>query len=268
MEFYPANKAYQTMPLFGFRTFLKIAGSDGAPGIYEPFSACCTSGPTLLELMFIAASELALEETNGALWPAGHRPLLHAARRAVRRPRAARVHHARISAASRCHSKLLDGMPAASFPSAWATRSSKTSGGPPKPGWRSTTTSRACPFTACRQAWATRPRLRPVEAGPFLPGICPRIRPARSGRRSLTRPSSLELTRPSARPIGFARPRWPIFFNEATNCRSQDAARSLARRSIWQPGEAITLDSVYGACQQYVELPAVRRSRVKRLTLE
>jgi len=39
LEFYPANKAWQTTPLLGFRTFLKIsAGGSGKAHFYEPFS--------------------------------------------------------------------------------------------------------------------------------------------------------------------------------------------------------------------------------------
>ncbi|MFP4345669.1 MAG: cellobiose phosphorylase [Anaerolineales bacterium] len=36
MEFQPANKAYQTTPLTGFRTFIKLLGE--APVLYEPFA--------------------------------------------------------------------------------------------------------------------------------------------------------------------------------------------------------------------------------------
>lgn len=36
MEFYPANVAYQTTPLTGFRTFVKVLGD--APRLYEPFA--------------------------------------------------------------------------------------------------------------------------------------------------------------------------------------------------------------------------------------
>ena len=60
MEFQPANRAYQTVPFTGFRTFIKVR--DAADGFYEPFSA--SARPTPTRRMFIGASEIELEETN------------------------------------------------------------------------------------------------------------------------------------------------------------------------------------------------------------
>ena len=62
MEFQPANKAYQTTPLTGFRTFIKIQRS-GTIEYYEPFSAIDRSGARRQQ-MHIAANELELQETN------------------------------------------------------------------------------------------------------------------------------------------------------------------------------------------------------------
>ena len=58
MEFQPANKAYQTVPYTGFRTFIKVC--DAADGFYEPFSASARPAPT--RRMFIGPSEIELEE--------------------------------------------------------------------------------------------------------------------------------------------------------------------------------------------------------------
>ena len=60
MEFQPANKAYQTVPYTGFRTFIKVC--DAADGFYEPFSASARPAPT--RRMFIGPSEIELEETS------------------------------------------------------------------------------------------------------------------------------------------------------------------------------------------------------------
>jgi hypothetical protein len=60
MEFQPANKAYQTVPYTGFRTFIKVR--NAADAFYEPFSASVRPAPT--RRMFIGASEIELEETN------------------------------------------------------------------------------------------------------------------------------------------------------------------------------------------------------------
>src|SRR5687768_7702127 len=41
LEFYPANKAYSTTALLGFRTFFRVKGE---PGYYEPFQASEEAG--------------------------------------------------------------------------------------------------------------------------------------------------------------------------------------------------------------------------------
>jgi hypothetical protein len=62
MEFEPANKAYQTTPYTGFRTFLKLKrGSDTS--LYEPFAPWSAADETR---MHIGMSELELEATNVA----------------------------------------------------------------------------------------------------------------------------------------------------------------------------------------------------------
>jgi hypothetical protein len=60
MEFQPANKAYQTVPYTGFRTFIKVgeAGTD----FYEPFSA--GSRPAPPRQLLISPNELELHETS------------------------------------------------------------------------------------------------------------------------------------------------------------------------------------------------------------
>lgn len=60
MEFQPANKAYQSTPMLGFRTFIKILGA-GAPAIYEPF----VSGSQAAEQsLVISLNELELRERH------------------------------------------------------------------------------------------------------------------------------------------------------------------------------------------------------------
>lgn len=60
MEFEPANKAYQTTPYTGFRTFLKIKhGADAT--LYEPFSPWNATDDSQ---MFIGMNELELQTTS------------------------------------------------------------------------------------------------------------------------------------------------------------------------------------------------------------
>ena len=61
MEYQPANKAYQTVPFTGFRTFIKTH-SEKNPGYYEPFSSVQYSTPRTRR-MHISANEIELEET-------------------------------------------------------------------------------------------------------------------------------------------------------------------------------------------------------------
>jgi hypothetical protein len=60
MEFEPANKAYQTTPYTGFRTFLKLL-SGGTVSLYEPFSPWHAVSASD---MFIGLNELELQTTS------------------------------------------------------------------------------------------------------------------------------------------------------------------------------------------------------------
>ncbi len=60
MEFLPANKAYQSTPYTGFRTFLKLT-HDGATAFYEPFSPWQADDTTQ---MFIGMNELELQTSS------------------------------------------------------------------------------------------------------------------------------------------------------------------------------------------------------------
>lgn len=61
MEFQPANKAYQTTPLTGFRTFIK---PDSKPAdLYEPFSPW-QSATGIQRDLFIGMNEVEIQETN------------------------------------------------------------------------------------------------------------------------------------------------------------------------------------------------------------
>ncbi len=60
MEFQPANKAYQTVPLTGFRTFIKLGGRE--PRLYEPFSAVAPAAAA--RRMMIGMSEVEVEEVS------------------------------------------------------------------------------------------------------------------------------------------------------------------------------------------------------------
>jgi hypothetical protein len=64
MEFLPANKAYQNTNITGFRTFLKLRGSN-LDLTYEPFSPWFSTGST--QQMFIGMNELELREENSEL---------------------------------------------------------------------------------------------------------------------------------------------------------------------------------------------------------
>lgn len=61
MEFQPANKAYQSSPLTGFRTFLKLRQGE-TTSFYEPFSPFNLSIPK--QSMHVAANELELVESS------------------------------------------------------------------------------------------------------------------------------------------------------------------------------------------------------------
>lgn len=62
MEFLPANKAYQSVPYSGFRTFLKIRSASGEL-FYEPFALPRgASHPT--QVMRTGANDLLIEETS------------------------------------------------------------------------------------------------------------------------------------------------------------------------------------------------------------
>ncbi len=63
VEFQPANKAYQTTPYTGFRTFLKINKKDEVQ-TWEPFSPCQSNG--IDRQMFIGMNELELQESGPA----------------------------------------------------------------------------------------------------------------------------------------------------------------------------------------------------------
>ena len=61
MEFQPANKAYQTTPLTGFRTFIKVLGDK--PVLYEPFAPW---KPAASSRMAIGMNELELQTESAA----------------------------------------------------------------------------------------------------------------------------------------------------------------------------------------------------------
>ena len=60
MEFLPANKSYQSTPLTGFRTFLKLTEAEGT-SLYEPFSPWQSDESTQ---MFVGLNELELQATH------------------------------------------------------------------------------------------------------------------------------------------------------------------------------------------------------------
>jgi hypothetical protein len=62
MEFQPANRAYQTTPYTGFRTFLKLKRGDEMV-MYEPFSPWHSADASK---MFIGMNELELQTTSAA----------------------------------------------------------------------------------------------------------------------------------------------------------------------------------------------------------
>lgn len=66
VEFQPANKAYQTVPYTGFRTFLKIDGDDETRH-YEPFGSQATRQPGADRHMAIGMNELEIVESRPGL---------------------------------------------------------------------------------------------------------------------------------------------------------------------------------------------------------
>ncbi len=66
-EFFPANKAWQLVSTYGFRTFIKI-NSSGKTTLYEPFhNGFSSSGFDITNRMRISAHALAIEEENRSL---------------------------------------------------------------------------------------------------------------------------------------------------------------------------------------------------------
>lgn len=59
LEFYPANKAYTTTPLLGFRTFIRVPGKAG---YYEPFSL--QASKDVVQELRIRPEEIELVETH------------------------------------------------------------------------------------------------------------------------------------------------------------------------------------------------------------
>jgi hypothetical protein len=67
LEFFPANKAYQTVTSLGFRTFLK-GRCHGKPFLYEPFRELPVEAGELPEqVMEVSSHELVIRERNRAL---------------------------------------------------------------------------------------------------------------------------------------------------------------------------------------------------------
>lgn len=63
MEFQPANRAYRTVPLQGFRTFFKWK-AGGRTIVYEPFQAGASGAADAVQRMHIRMHELELEERH------------------------------------------------------------------------------------------------------------------------------------------------------------------------------------------------------------
>jgi len=66
LEFLPANKAYRSASLTGFRTFLKVAEGKGHK-FYEPFANTLVSLYKVSQRMLITAHDLTIEEINSTL---------------------------------------------------------------------------------------------------------------------------------------------------------------------------------------------------------
>ncbi len=66
LEFFPANKAYQTVTSLGFRTFLKW-DRHGKVFVYEPFREVLSEAGAPEQVMEVSSHELVLRETNKAL---------------------------------------------------------------------------------------------------------------------------------------------------------------------------------------------------------
>ena len=64
LEFHPANKAYALTSLYGFRSFIRVAGVGGAT-LYEPFQG--SADPAVRQRLTVRAEEIEIEELNPAL---------------------------------------------------------------------------------------------------------------------------------------------------------------------------------------------------------
>lgn len=68
LEFRPANQAYQTASILGFRTLIKVKAAKGKDVFYDAFNSSVEQqGFDISNKMFIRSSEIRLAETNPAL---------------------------------------------------------------------------------------------------------------------------------------------------------------------------------------------------------
>src|SRR3989338_123176 len=65
LEFFPANKAYQTVTTQGFRTFIKCSRSGGRCSFYEPFREPAVQSTEAVEQRLeMSSHEFLVEEVN------------------------------------------------------------------------------------------------------------------------------------------------------------------------------------------------------------
>lgn len=67
LEFFPANKAYQAVTTYGFRTFIKLARNDSSVLKYEPFKEQWSDQQHVTQELFISAHEFEIHEINRLL---------------------------------------------------------------------------------------------------------------------------------------------------------------------------------------------------------
>lgn len=170
MEFLPANKAYRTVSLHGFRTFLKIR--DGRRTIcYEPFQSAAPrqapSSSVPARRMHIRMHDLVLEEVNRALgleirvhyFTIPHEPFAGLARVVTIRNRMRRAR--RI--------ELLDGLPIM-IPYGMLDRFLKSMSRTIEAWTHVENLERQAPFLRLKVEPHDRPEVIPIHAGNFAVG--------------------------------------------------------------------------------------------------
>lgn len=249
MEFLPANRAYRTVPLHGFRTFLKVLGRKEE--MYEPFGLATrpAEGVTATRRMRIRMHELILEETHRRLgletrvqyFTIPNEPVAALARvvSITNRSRATRA------------LELLDGLPLI-IPYGMFDRFLKSMSRTIEAWVTVTNLDQGAPFYRLKVEPHDRPEVVPVRAGTFFTAI------ASVGARTLPVRPVIDpsvvfgLREDCVWPEAFAARAFRVperqFASEKTPCGMGYLKTSL------EPGSTCTLTSLYGHAESREQL--------------